>query len=179
MSTTSPYAGSSLERLIDLMNSVNGTNYQLGIHFTYGKISDVYPADKYNTRIKVIPVNTSVYSEQYFFYKRLPLTVLDKLPPGFVQPVVLRALPFTIHQILSDINVALGLDLTEDEVYNDSFSDIRSSYPLRIKPNGSLAWLSTPYSFSATQMLGKYRALENGGLRTLEDGRSRGLEQYF
>ena len=178
MSMLAPYAGTSLERLIALMNSVNKTNYQIGIHFNFGKMYDVFPSDRYNTRIKIIPVDTATYSEQYFFYRRLPISVLEKLPPGFITPVELNIFPFTIHQLLPNINLALGLDLTPDEVYDDAFTDLRSTYPLRIKPNASMAWTTSTYFFSVTQLRGRFRALEDGSLRMTESGTVRGLETY-
>jgi hypothetical protein len=82
-------------------------------------------------------------------YWRLPLTAVNDLPDGFIVPVEIAAVPFSLHDILDDINTALGLTLSVNEVVDQTFTVEQASYPLRINELASYAWLDSDFSFSA------------------------------
>jgi hypothetical protein len=89
------------------------------------------------------------YRDEWVFYRRLGLTALDRLSEGFIQPVIIPTTPFRIHDILPQINAALGLDLSPDEVVDQTFFAVQDDYPLRIIEANSLAWFDSDFRFKA------------------------------
>lgn len=146
--STTPYAGSSAQRLTDLINSDNDTTLQLGVDFTFGAPSAYVDASARNTKVTMTPVPGTPWPKpEVIHYTRLALTVLDDLPVGWVKPVLISNMPFTLSDMLAAINEALGLNLTPDEIVNTVFSTVQDSYRLPINNNVSLAWIDSAFTF--------------------------------
>lgn len=165
MSDQKPYSGTSKDRLTALINQDNNTSLVENVDFTYG-IPEVFSGNNgRNTRIKLTPL-TGEKSEAYVNYWRLSITALDQLPDGYIEVVQIPQLPFTIHSVLDAINTALGLDLTPDEVVNETHTEPKTSYPLKIR-TGSFAWLPSTYYFKAN--MDNYILTEDGKPLETED----------
>lgn len=145
MSRITPYAGSSLERLCDLLVKANNIDLKHGVDYIFRDMQaiPVGPSGE-NTRIIFVPlVWDGQFAEQEIKYTRLNLDVLTRLPPGSTLPVKLENLPFSMGGMLNEINEALGLNLTPDEIHNDPITGAESHYVLRINEDNSLAWLGS------------------------------------
>lgn len=145
-----PYAGLSKTRLVDLLNSVNGSSKILGTDFNISGplASTEFPGR--NTKVSVTVLKDTKYvTPQDVFYTRLNLSVLGKLPKGFVKPVFIPNLPFTIHELLPEINEALGIDLITNEVSNVTYNTKMSTYRITIRETISHAWVGY-YEFNAS-----------------------------
>lgn len=176
MAITHPYKGTSVARLVALMNETNGTNYQIGIDFEISDLANTTGAGFRNSQFRVTPTS-SEYEEQTMRFRRLSLSVLNEVPQNTIRPVVIPQVPFTIHEILPEINDALGLDLTPEEVLNTEYTETQGYYRLQIAgPFASLAWLESGYTFVAVHEELEHRFLETGWPRFLEDGSLRILE---
>lgn len=153
--STKPYSGLSAWRLTELINAANPNQPTLvdGVDFLYGDpVASV--AAGYNTRVRLKSLRPSRPKDRDIYYNRLPLDVLNELPPAFIQPVVTDKETFTIHGILEEINYALGLDLEPQEVLNTTHNLGEPSYPLIIKEGASLAWLgNTRYDFKVDPLV--------------------------
>lgn len=143
-----PYNGASQERLLSLINAKNTPNLALGTDFTFGTITNYTDDEGRNTRVTLIANPSSNYVDDEIFYTRLPLDIIGNLPIEERPKVIINALPFTIHEILPQINATLGLSLSTDEVLNSSYTDEEPSYEITVV-EGSLAWLPSTYSFQA------------------------------
>lgn len=144
-----PYVGLSPQRLTDLINSDNGTALQLGVDFNFSTPLPYSDAAGRNTKVTMVPVDTSKYASTEVHYWRLPLTVLNDLPAGSVQPVQLQQVPFTLHQVLDAINTGLGLNLTYADVVDQTYATQQASYALHINEASSLAWIDSAFQFQA------------------------------
>lgn len=144
-----PYIGLSPQRLTDLINSDNNTAFQLGVDFNFSTPLPYSDTAGRNTKISMVPTDTSKYVATEIHYWRLPLTVLNDLPAGSVQPVQIPKVPFTTHQVLDAINTALGLNLSTAEVIDQTYSVKQVSYPLHINEASSLAWVDSNFQFQA------------------------------
>lgn len=148
--STTPYAGSSAQRLTDLINADNDTTLQLGVDFTFGAPSAYSDSSERNTKVTMTPMPGTPWPKaETIHYTRLQLTVLDDLPVGWVKPVLIQNLPFTLSGLLDEINEALGLNLTPDEVVNTVYSTAQDTYRLPINNNASLGWIDSGYTFKA------------------------------
>lgn len=150
MSSPKPYGGTSSSRLTALINSINGRNRVEGVDFTYGTPQAVVGPSGENTRVTLTPVPGTYYNGPVdVHYTRLSIALMDNLPPEFVRPAVINQFPFTIRNVLTEINAALGLDLLPEEVVNTYYSSVQASYAIEIAP-GSKAWLpGTTFTFAA------------------------------
>lgn len=165
------YAGGSQDRLLSLINVQNGTNLVVGTDFSFGPLS-VVNAEGRNTRLKVFPLDTTAFPEdEYILYTRLSLEVLNEIPQDEFTRVSIPSLPFSIHDILPQINAALRLDLTLFEVVNDTFTELRTHYPLTIRGNNSLAWVESVYYFEVNA--GMRLTADRNHHRVLADGTPR------
>jgi len=142
-----PYLGLSAQRLTDWINSDNSTSYQLGVDFTFSGPALYTDSLGRNTKVTMQPADSTKYASTDIHYWRLPLTILNNLPQGNVNPVPIPQLPFSIHGILDAINTALGLNLTPDEVPDQTFTTELASYPLHINDAVSLAWIDSDFQF--------------------------------
>lgn len=176
MSMIRPYAGFSNDRLTKLINDNNGATFATGVDFIFGPYA-ASSVGGHNTRVRVIPLNQQLYVEQNVYYTRLDLQVLTRLPAGEIQPVTLTELPFMIHDILDDINAALGLNLLPSEVLNEEHTAVQTHYPLRIKADSSLAWVPSMYEFEIINAFANQRLMETGAARMMEDGSVRLMEE--
>lgn len=149
MATLKPYGGLSNDRLTAIVNADNpGTAVQEGVDFTYGEPRTYADSLGRNTAVTLTPVAGTHYTEsQDIHYWRLPISVLGLLPAGFVQPVVIESLPFSIHASLAAINEALGVDLTPDEVEDVTYSEEQATYTLTAIGANSLAWIDSTFEF--------------------------------
>lgn len=148
-----PYGGTSLERLVTLLNNSNGTAYLSGHDFTLSAPSyfaDPAGVNTRNTKITVYPDRThnDRLQDQELHYWRLPINVVGKLPRTALRAVYIDKIPFTTHEMLERINEALGLDLVPEEVTDDIHSIQQTHYTLNIDEAVSLAWLGN-YDFRA------------------------------
>lgn len=144
-----PYSGTSLQRLIELLNRENAVSYVHGTDFTIGLPLGYTDSEGRNTRVLLTVKKPGKLTPQEVFYRRLNISVLNKLPAGYIKNVYVPKLPFTIHEILPNINEALGLDLTTSEVVNTSYSVRQSKYKLTIRETASLAWIGN-FDFPVT-----------------------------
>jgi hypothetical protein len=142
-----PYIGDCNQRLADLINAANGSNFTLGVDYTLGVPQPYSDSAGRNTLIILTPTDTSL-PEQVLHYTRLPLTVLDQLPEGSVSPVTIPQLPFTVHGMLADINAALGISLLAEEVVDAQYTTQQDSYPLQITDD-CVGWVPSDYAFPA------------------------------
>ena len=149
MTTPQPYGGLSNDRLTALISTFNpGLNRVEGVDFTYGQPEEYTDARGRNTKITLTPVPGTQYEgPEDVHYTRLPLSVLSLLPAGFVKPVLIDALPFSIHASLDAINEALGLNLIPDEVEDTVYSEEQNTYTLTAIGANSLAWLDSTFEF--------------------------------
>lgn len=151
MADTTPYVGLSPSRLTELINQDNNSNLQLGVDFTFGAPSGYSDAQGRNTQVTMTPVpGTNWPKPETVHYTRLALTILNDLPVGWVQPVAIPNIPFTLANLLDRINVALGINLTQDEIVNTVYTTPQSSYRLPINESISLAWIDSDYEFPAS-----------------------------
>lgn len=144
-----PYKGLSEERLVDMANTDNNTNWKLGedLELTGLKVR-AGPSGR-NTAIEVLPLKPT-HKPQTLTYTRLPLDVMYSLTREQIRPVKPQAVPFSIHEKLDEINDALGLTLTPAEVVDTTYSEIKGIYELQIVHNtASIAWLQSSYQFVA------------------------------
>jgi hypothetical protein len=148
MSTPQPYAGISAQRLVALINAKNNTNYQLGVDFNLGVPSLYVDTAGRNTVVTLTPVSSTYEAEDIHYY-RLPLTALNSLPAGSILPVPIPAVPFTLSSLLPAINTALGLNLTADEIVDQTYSVQQDSYALHINNATCLAWIDSAFTFAA------------------------------
>lgn len=146
--TVKPYEGTDRDRLTALINNTNETTWQEGVDFEYGTAINPSTVDGANTSVWLRSKLTN-YRDAIIHYERLDIGVLSLLPPQFLNTVLIDKLPFEIHEILEDINSALGLTLSTDEVVNTKFHNKRGSYPLNIVDGKSYAWLPSMYEFIA------------------------------
>lgn len=171
MATTyQPYKGTSKSRLLDMANGDNGTSYQSPEDVEFEGVRQNTGPEGRNTAITTVPTDTSKQS-QVLRYTRLPLSVLYELGREQLRPVKIDSVPFKIHDILDEINDALGLDLLPEEVTNNEYSEIKGIYTLNIAgATSSVAWTSSSYDFIADFELPGQRYDEHGWPRIDEDG---------
>lgn len=144
-----PYKGLSEERLVDMANSDNGTNWKLGEDLEFSSLKVRVSPGGRNTAIEVLPLKPT-HKQQTLTYTRLPLDVMYSLTRDQLRPVKLESVPFSIHEKLDEINDALGLTLTPEEVVDTTYTEVKGIYELQIAHNtASVAWLQSKYQFVA------------------------------
>lgn len=153
-----PYAGTSAARLTAMMNSDNAgqsngsqvyTALQLGVDFTFGDPQAYTDSDGRNTEAPVIVNRPDYQNTDMVQFTRLPLTVLNQLPPSYVDPVLISKVPFKLSDILPAINDALGLDLDVSEIRDQEYDTLQPQYLLPIDSTKSLAWIDSDFQFNA------------------------------
>lgn len=142
-----PYLGTSNARVTAAFNETSEKSYVYGTDFTFGTPVAFSGVGGRNTSVPVIPANGG--SITYHQYSRLDLGVLAELTGTAAIPKVqLPSGSFSIHTVLTQINTALGLNLTTAEVVNTSYSQGAGVYRLTI--SNSVAWLpGSFYDFQA------------------------------
>lgn len=106
-----------------------------------------------------------------FLYRRLPLSIL--LRPANLDIDLPETFPFTTHDILPQLNIALNAQLTVNDVLNDEYTSIEDVLQVRAHPQ-SLAWIGALVIERNSAVGG--RLLEDNTLRVTEDGTVRALE---
>lgn len=140
MSIVNPYAGSSKQRLSDLLNSVNTRQYHVGVHYDFGHMFEYSDDYGRNTSIEIIPRSSmGDIPPQRAQFRRLPLNLLGELPFSATDRVTVT-LPFYLHDVLEEINSVLGMNLEPHEVENAYYDTSQSTYRLTITEN-SEAWI--------------------------------------
>lgn len=153
MQRPKPYGGTSLERLVALLNNVNGTAYLSGHDFTLSPpeyYTDPSGSNTRNTKITVYPDRSTNerLQDQEVHYWRLPISVIGNLPRTALRAVFIDKIPFTTHEMLDRINESLGINLVPEEVSDDVHSLQQTHYTLNINEAVSLAWTGN-YEFRA------------------------------
>ena len=153
MSNPKPYGGTSAARLTALVNRFNASSLVYGLDITFNAPRSYVGENDANTVVTIVPLRyPGRYSAADVGYTRLPISALDQLPQGFIKPVQIHSVPFSVHGILPRINEALGLDLVPTEVENIVFEESEDFYTLTIK-EGSLCWLPSSVVFSAEHVV--------------------------
>lgn len=182
MNRVKPYKGRSTHRLADLIKEANPKLKRENISFEFG--SPVPVVGWLNTELMVRPIvldtpntcgcETVPALFEKIRYRRLDLNVLNLLPACEIKPVENVSVPFNIHAILPQINEALGLDLTADEVVDRRYENAATHYKLEIRGDHNLAWAPSFYMFETTLTYDtNTRLLEDGTVRDVEDGKPR------
>lgn len=140
--STKPYRGISSQRLVDMINTANGKNLQDGVDFRFGTPRTV-EGNGYNTRVRLHRLSDAYPTDVDVQYTRLPLNVLEELPERWVITPRVKV-PFYVHDVLDEFNVAIGLDLTAEDVVNTYFTQEQESYRL-IASETSLGWIPGSY----------------------------------
>jgi hypothetical protein len=106
-----------------------------------------------------------------FFYKRLTLfPILNG--KSFT---IYKQHPFTVHDVLEDINREHELNLNKNDVYNYTLNSSADVFQLRLFAN-NLAWTSPDITMIPNYSLPvNFRTTEDGVMRTLENGLPREL----
>lgn len=144
-----PYYGESIERFAELISKGKSEPLIPNVDFTVSTPVAATNIAPRNTRINIAFNKLGYVRNQEARYIRLNISVLGKLPAGSVLPVYIPTVPFRIHDILDEINYALGLSLTPNEVENTRYATVASTYNLRIRDE-SIAWTGN-YNFKATR----------------------------
>lgn len=157
-----PYAGESDARLTAQMNSDNASQLVAGqpyaplrLHtdFEFGPPMAYSDTDGRNTEVAVNITRPEYQGTDYIQCTRQPLTILNALPQGYVDMVVLEKVPFKLSDILDKINSALGLNLVVSEIRDQLYSAVQPTYPLPIDATQSLAWIDSDFTFNAAMPL--------------------------
>jgi hypothetical protein len=133
-------------QLTSIANHDNAVSWQEMIDFDFGDIEpvSVAPAGR-NTRVYV-HAHRQGYVDQWLYITRVsPSTINDQFTDGNIPSVSVPNSPFTVYSILDQINAALNLHLTVDDIENTAFMPGASEYPITFKTT-SLAWLPGTYT---------------------------------
>ena len=137
-------------QLTSIANHDSNVNWQEMIDFDFGAMEtvSVAPAGR-NTRVFVY-AHKQGYVDQWLYYTRVsPSTINDQFTDGNIPTVLVPNEPFTVYSILDEINAALGLNLTADDIVNTAFQPGLSEYPITFKTT-SLGWLPGTYTLKVT-----------------------------
>lgn len=149
-----PYAGSSHTRLSELIRRAQNPALPESTSFSFSNLrvgSGNFDGDTVVTAVATL--GSRVDDPIDVTYRRLGINALSMLPPDVLSVVPARPPPFSIHEILPDINEALGLNLTPDEVLDQLFKESKETYPLTIKQAASYAWYASVYNFKMAPLV--------------------------
>lgn len=132
-------------QLTSIANNENTTQWREMIDFDFGAMENVVgEGGGRNTRV-FIKAHREGYIDQWLYYTRLhPSTINDQFVDQPIPKVDIYETQFTVYQILAQINQALNLNLTAEDVYNDAFLPGLSEYPIRFRDT-SRGWLPGVY----------------------------------
>lgn len=148
MPIKTPYAGTSIDRLKELIRTQQTPILPKSVNYSFSNLRLDNPDVEGTTIVTVVAsVGTRVDPPKDIHYHRLNIDELSLLPLGYTDPVEAVSVPFTTHSILDKINKALGIDLTPDEVLNETFNTQEERYPLTITGNRSYAWVDSTHYF--------------------------------
>ncbi|BCM95213.1 hypothetical protein [Burkholderia phage FLC6] len=160
-------------QLTSIANHDNAVSWQEMIDFDFGAIEtvSVAPAGR-NTRVYVY-AHKQGYVDQWLYITRVsPATINDQFTDGIIPSVTVPNEAFTVYSILDQINAALNLQLTADDIENTAFQPGASEYPITFKKT-SLAWLSGTYTLKVnyqSNMPANVRLVGDGSYRVRADG---------
>jgi hypothetical protein len=160
-------------QLTSIANHDSAVNWREMIDFDFGALESVTvaPAGR-NTRIFVY-AHKQGYIDQWLYYTRVsPSTINDQFTDGNIPKVLVPNQPFTVYSILDQINAALNLNLTADDIENTAFEPGLTSYPITFKKT-SLAWLPGTYTLQVTYdviTLNNVRLVGDGSYRVRSSG---------
>lgn len=171
MARLMPYAGTSHDRLTELIKTSQPKPLPQGVRFVFRNVVEIPSQAEGDTRVSVTPYLQDIPKvEQQVLYYRLPIDVLHELPEGSVLPIENIVWPTTLHEILPILNEALGLDLLPTEVENYAINEKPVRITLRILP-GNLAWIPGPYYFNVDDSLPEgVRITQEREIRVTHDG---------
>lgn len=142
-----PYGGTSAARLAAMASEANGYEFVPDVNVRFGP-PEVCTDGISNSKVKMYAIEDAGYDrEAEFFYDRLPLDALTSASACLPGRVNLDTVPFSIHQILPLFNQVYRTDISPDEVEDEVFTERRDKYPLRIKDDVSLGWISSGFEF--------------------------------
>lgn len=138
-----------------IANSENHTTWNEVTDFDFGNMEGgITGVPGRNSRI-FIHAHRQDYIDQWLYYRRIdPATIDDQFAGGQVPNIMIPRDPFTVVSVLDKINEALNLNLTSDDVINDSFQPGMFNYPIRFKST-SLAWLPGTYYLRVEYTVGQ------------------------
>lgn len=167
MTTFNALAGSSHDRLTALINAANNAHLVEGVDFTFKGLASITPTSDYpneNTSILLTPTDLETFNEVIVFYTRLSIAVFSDYEND-TNYVDFDSPQTQTHAVLGNINSALGLNLTTDEVENREYTTVALRYPLKITTT-SLAWISSLYNFRSTTL---FKSITEDGLDFITD----------
>lgn len=143
-----PYAGTSIDRLKELIRTQQTPVLPKSVNYSFSNLRLDNPELEGTTIVTVVASSgRRVDSPVDLHYHRLNIDELSLLPLGYTKPVEAVFVPFTTHSILDKINKALGIDLIPEEVLNETFDVQAERYPLTITGNKSYAWVDSTHWF--------------------------------
>ena len=149
MPESKPYQGLSTERLTKAMNDTSNKSFVHGVDFNFGTVTPFSGVGNRNSLVQVIPTNGGQPS--YHQYERLSLSILSKLDgTAKPDPVTVPNGSFYARDVLTQINTALGLNLTASEIVNTLYPNDATTFRLTI--DKSVAWIpGSYYDFTVTR----------------------------
>lgn len=171
MARLMPYAGTSHDRLTELIKNSQPSALPPDVRFVFRNVVALPSQEVGDTRVSVTPYLHDVPKmEQQVLYYRLPIDVLYDLPEGSILPIGGVVWPTTLHELLPQINIALGLDLLPNEVENYAINEKPLRITLNILP-GCLAWMPGPYYFNVDDSLPDgVRITQDRAIRVTNEG---------
>lgn len=163
-------------QLTSIANHDSAVNWKEMIDFDFGPLESVSvaPAGR-NTRVYVY-AHKQGYIDQWLYYTRVsPDSINDQFTDGNIPKVLVPNQAFTVYSILDQINAALGLNLTADDIENTAFEPGLTAYPITFKKT-SLAWLPGTYTLQVTYdtpTLINVRLVGDGSYRVSASGTAR------
>lgn len=135
-----------LAGLTQIANAQNRTTWREMFDFDYGAvIANVVGAGLRNTKI-FVKAHKEGYIDQWLFYTRTdPSTINDSIV-GPKPTITVPSTPYTTYEIIEQLNLELGLHLTQDDLVNEVFPPGQKIVTVKFKTT-SLGWLPGTYSF--------------------------------
>ncbi len=148
MPRITPYVGTSQARLAELIRSAQQPPLPTAVQYAFSNLRLGTSSVDGATDVTVVAsIGPRTDPPQDVSYERLSIDVLSLLPPEFIETVPAQQVPFSIHDILPQINTALGINLLPEEVVDEVFTESREVYPLTISETASYAWYGSTYYF--------------------------------
>lgn len=152
MAQHTPYIGTSATRLLAMINAdnklVNPAFNLRASDIVFGAPLPYTDAQNRNTKVTLTATSTAPFEGiTEVRYTRRPLDVLMQVPGNAELQVVIPSLPFTTYDILTQFNQLYGVTLELNEVVNQTYTTVASSYPLKINGATSLAWVESAFTF--------------------------------
>lgn len=147
MARIKPYAGTSKDRLSALISKSQTPVLPSAVSYVFSNMREGTSSVDGATDITVVAsIGSRVDAPEDVSYQRLDIDVLSLLPSEEIELVPALEVPFSIHDILGEINTALGINLLPEEVVNEEFTEQSEIFPLTITSE-SLAWVPSVYMF--------------------------------